>query len=94
MTPIHGWLIAYLSVISVLSIIACLYDKFAAKFIRGNRAREASLMLLSLLGGAPVMLLTMLIIRHKTNHAKFMVGIPLILLLQTIAVVCLHLSQH
>ena len=31
---------------------------------------------------------------HKTNHAKFMVGIPLILLLQTIAVVCLHLSQH
>ena len=28
------------------------------------------------------MLLTMLLIRHKTRHVKFMVGIPVIIILQ------------
>ena len=37
----------------------------------------------------PVMLLTMLVIRHKTRKPKFMVGIPLILLLQVAAAVVL-----
>ena len=77
----------YLAAISLLSVLVCLYDKFAAKHAKRHRTREASLLLLSALGGSVAMLLTMLLIRHKTKHAKFMIGIPLIILLQAAAVI-------
>ena len=35
------------------------------------------LMLTGLLGGAAAQYVTMLIIRHKTRHKKFMTGLPL-----------------
>ena len=72
----------YLAAISVISIIVCIYDKWAAKHATKHRTREATLLLLSALGGSVAMLATMFIIRHKTKHAKFMIGIPVILLLQ------------
>ena len=67
--------------ISVFSFIVTVYDKTAAKR-KWRRIPEASLLLISLLGGSAAMLLTMLFIRHKTRHLKFMVGIPLIIMLQ------------
>ena len=72
----------YLAIISVISIIVCIYDKFAAKHIQKHRTREATLLILSALGGSVAMLVTMLIIRHKTKHVKFMAGIPAIILAQ------------
>jgi uncharacterized membrane protein YsdA (DUF1294 family) len=33
------------------------------------------------------MFLTMLLIRHKTKHKKFMIGIPLIMILQAAAAI-------
>ena len=80
----------YFVIISVLSVIACIYDKLAAKIAKRHRAREATLLLLSALGGSVPMLATMLIIRHKTKHLKFMIGIPLIIILQIAAAVALH----
>ena len=77
----------YLAVISVISVAACIYDKFAAKVIKRHRTREAVLLLLSAMGGSVPMLLTMLIIRHKTKHLKFMIGIPVIIIIQAVAVV-------
>ncbi len=74
--------IAYLCAISVVSIAVCIYDKFAAKHITKHRTPEAVLLLLSALGGSVAMLVTMLLIRHKTKHAKFMIGIPVIILAQ------------
>ena len=47
-----------------------------------HRTREATLLLLSALGGSVAMFVTMLLIRHKTKHKKFMIGIPAILVLQ------------
>ena len=79
---LYKFLYIYLAVISVLSIIVCLYDKFAAKHAQKHRTREASLLILSALGGSVAMFITMLLIRHKTKHAKFMVGIPVIIALQ------------
>ena len=35
------------------------------------------------------MFVTMLLIRHKTKHVKFMLGIPLILVLQVALVIAL-----
>ena len=78
-------LIAYLAVISVISVAACIYDKLAAKIIKRHRTREAVLLLLSLMGGSVPMLITMLVIRHKTKHPKFMIGIPLIIIIQAVA---------
>ena len=75
-------LIGYLIAISIISIVVCIYDKFASKHMTKHRTREATLLLLSALGGSIAMLLTMLLIRHKTKHVKFMLGIPLIIVLQ------------
>ena len=75
---------AWLILISLISIIVSVSDKVRAK--RGaNRVPEATLIFLSVLGGSFAMLITMLIIRHKTKHPKFMVGIPVIILLQAVA---------
>jgi uncharacterized membrane protein YsdA (DUF1294 family) len=67
--------------ISLLAIILTLHDKRAAR--RGAwRVRERTLLLVSALGGSVAMLTTMRIIRHKTKHAKFMVGVPVIIAAQ------------
>jgi len=71
----------YLAAISVFAAVITVYDKFAAKS-RLRRVSESFLIFIALLGGSAAMLGTMLLIRHKTRHLKFMAGIPLIILLQ------------
>lgn len=75
-------LLAYVLIISVVAVCVTIYDKWAAKKRPKERTRESTLLLLSALGGSIAMLLTMLAIRHKTKHIKFMLGIPLIIILQ------------
>ena len=72
----------YLAIISLVSIVVCIYDKIASKSMPRHRTREATLLLLSALGGSVAMFITMQIIRHKTKHVKFMLGIPLIIIAQ------------
>ena len=72
----------YLLAISIVSIIVCIYDKFASKHATKHRTRESTLLLLSALGGSVAMFVTMQLIRHKTKHVKFMLGIPLIIIAQ------------
>ena len=86
MTTALEILLAYLAVISVISVVVCLYDKFASKHLARHRTREATLLLLSALGGGVAMFVTMLIIRHKTKHLKFMLGIPLIIILHLVLI--------
>ena len=83
-------LCAYISVISVVSVVVCCYDKVAAKRWTKHRTRESTLLLLSAIGGSVAMLITMLIIRHKTKHVKFMLGLPVIILLQAAAVTAVY----
>ena len=83
--------LGYLAAISLISIIVCIYDKIAAKHNPKHRTRESTLLLLSALGGSVAMLITMLLIRHKTRHAKFMVGIPVIIILQTAAAIAVKI---
>ena len=86
-------LLIYLAAISFLSLVVCYYDKRAARRKR-QRISEKTLLLLSALGGAAVMYMTMCIIRHKTKHTKFMLGLPLIILVQTaiILLICFKFS--
>lgn len=79
------FLIIYLILINLIAVIVTVHDNAAA--VKGNRrVKERTLLLISALGGSPAMLLTMLLIRHKTRKAKFMVGIPLIMILQAVIV--------
>ena len=79
--------LAYIAIISIVSIIVCIYDKKISKKNRVElRTPEKSLLILSALGGSVAMFITMLIIRHKTKHFKFMVGIPVIMIIQAVAV--------
>jgi uncharacterized membrane protein YsdA (DUF1294 family) len=65
-----------------LSLTVTVCDKLAAKVTPRHRAREMTLLILAAAGGSAVMLMTMLVIRHKTRHVKFMLGIPIIIMLQ------------
>ena len=78
----------YFAVISLISIIVCCYDKIAAKKLPKHRTRESTLLWLSAIGGSVAMLLTMLTIRHKTKHMEFMIGIPVIIVLQAALAFC------
>ncbi|MBQ8345647.1 MAG: DUF1294 domain-containing protein [Clostridia bacterium] len=82
MEPWQIALIVWLAALSLLSVICCIYDKIAAKHNPRHRVRESVLLGLSALGGSVAMLICMLIIRHKTKHLRFMLGIPVIILLQ------------
>ena len=74
------WL--YLAAISLISVIVTCYDKIAAKKFPKHRTREKTLFLLSALGGSVAMFVTMQMIRHKTKHRSFMIGIPMIMIAQ------------
>ncbi|MBR3879106.1 MAG: DUF1294 domain-containing protein [Clostridia bacterium] len=81
--PILSIFLAYVAIISIISIVVCIYDKKISKKNRVElRTPEKTLLLLSALGGSVAMFVTMLIIRHKTKHVKFMLGIPLIMIAQ------------
>ena len=86
MQPIFRVLIGWLALISLIGVILTVYDKIAAKKRPRSRIPEKTLLLVAALGGAVPMYLTMLLIRHKTQHKKFMIGLPVIILLQIIAV--------
>ena len=88
--PLLSVIIAYLAIISLISILVCFYDKKISKLNRvGLRTPEKWLLILSALGGSVAMLLTMLLIRHKTKHVKFMLGIPIIIIVQAATVFAL-----
>jgi len=76
-------LIVYFIIISIVSILVCIYDKKVSKKNRVElRTPEKILLILSAIGGSIAMFITMLLIRHKTKHIKFMLGIPIIILIQ------------
>ena len=78
------YILFYLGAISLIAIILTLRDKSAAKKQKW-RVKERSLLIVAALGGSVAMIITMRAIRHKTRHAKFMVGIPVIIALQVAA---------
>ncbi|MGN0525813.1 MAG: DUF1294 domain-containing protein [Acutalibacteraceae bacterium] len=76
------YFIIYISIISLITIILTVYDKWASRHNTKHRVPENVLMLLGVLGGAVAEFITMYLIRHKTKHKKFMIGLPIIIILQ------------
>ncbi len=81
-------IIAVFAVMSVIAVIVTCRDKRAAKRDPKNRTPEATLMLIAFLFGSFAMYITMKLIRHKTKHAKFMIGIPIFMILHAALVIC------
>ena len=81
----------YLAAISLIAALVTVYDKWAAKHRPRHRTPEATLLWLSALGGSVAMLIVMKLIRHKTQHKKFMIGIPLIIAAQVLIAVAVIL---
>lgn len=73
----------YFIFINALAIILVLYDKFASKRSM-YRIPEKTLFFVAIVGGALAMYISMQIIRHKTRHKSFMVGLPLIMIGQAL----------
>jgi uncharacterized membrane protein YsdA (DUF1294 family) len=73
--------VAYLLFIQIIAIAVTVSDK-KRSIKRKRRISENSLMLVAILGGSVSMYITMIFIRHKTNHNKFMLGLPLITVVQ------------
>ena len=81
MTPLGLAALAWLALLSALALAACVLDKSRA--VRGQpRIRERTLLLLALLGGSPGLLLGMMMVRHKTRKARFLLPLAGILALQ------------
>ena len=78
-------LIWYLAVINFITWIAYGLDKGRAKSGKW-RIPERTLLLLALIGGSLGALAGMILFRHKTRKAKFVVGVPVMLVIHCVIV--------
>ncbi len=75
------FVVLYLLAVNLVGTVITVYDKLAAKY-QMRRISERCLFLYAIFGGAPLMYMAMKAIRHKTLHKNFMIGFPVIMVLQ------------
>ena len=81
--------LVYLLLVNFVTFV--LYGVDKRKAIRKAwRIPESVLIGFAAIGGSVGAFLAMLVFRHKTKHAKFTVGVPLILVAQIIAAIALY----
>lgn len=76
------YFLIYLAMVNLAAVIMTVSDKSRAKKHK-RRIAEKTLFGAAVLGGSAAMYLTMLLVRHKTKHKRFMIGLPLIMIVQT-----------
>lgn len=74
-------LLVYILFINVVALIMYGLDKYKAVH-SAWRISERVLLLVALVGGAMGALIGMYLFRHKTRHARFVVFVPLFLVVQ------------
>ncbi len=79
-------LILYLIAINIISFGGMAWDKRAAVKHRW-RTPEKTLFLLALIGGSVGSILAMILLHHKNRKPQFMIGFPVIFVLQ-IVILC------
>ena len=85
-------LIIYLIVINIIGIAVMGADKSKAK--KGVwRIPEKTLFFVSMIGGSIGTWAGMYLFRHKTKHWYFVIGMPLILIIQIIVVTAVIVSR-
>lgn len=83
----------YLIIINIIGLITMYKDKEFAKKHKW-RVRESTIFLIALLFGSLGVLLGMKIFRHKTKHWKFLVFIPLILIVQVALTIYIYYKLY
>ena len=83
------FLLIYLLIVNAAGFFSMLADKLYAKK-KLWRIPEATLLLIAAIGGSIGSLLGMYTVRHKTKHLKFTIGVPLILAVQMILILCIQ----
>lgn len=73
--------IFYLLIINAVGALAMPIDKIKARK-KLWRIPEATLIAIAAIGGSIGVLAGMYLFRHKTRHAKFYIGVPVILVIQ------------
>ena len=82
---LHHPVLLYLIIINAAGFLLMLADKRKAR--RGAwRIPEATLIGTAALGGSIGVLAGMYLVRHKTRHLKFTLGVPFILIVQLVMV--------
>ena len=84
-------LIIYFILVNLLGLYAMYSDKLRAKK-RAFRIPEATLFAIAIIGGSIGCIIGMYTFRHKTQHLRFVYGLPLILILQIIGLLALQLA--
>ena len=79
------WILLYVCLINLVTWLMYGLDKWKAKR-DGWRIPEKTLILLAVFGGSIGAFAGMQIFRHKTKHMKFVIGIPVIFILQMVLV--------
>lgn len=76
-------LLIYLLIINALGFVLMLTDKYKAK---NNlwRIPEATLMSVAAIGGSLGAYIGMTLVRHKTKHPLFFIGLPVLVAVHTI----------
>ena len=74
-------IVVYLAAINLLGAALAAADKRRARSGRW-RVAESTLLLVAALGGAPLMLVAMKCLHHKTRHRRFMWGLPAMIFAQ------------
>lgn len=84
--------IVILLMINLIAFIMYGLDKMKAKK-DAYRISEAMLIFIAAIGGSVGAMMGMTVFRHKTQHKKFTLGVPAILLVQIILGVGLYVYQ-
>ncbi len=85
MTTQLKFMVVYLAVMTAIGFLSMYIDKKRAREHRW-RIPEKTLFLIAVLGGSIGSNLGMRVCRHKTKHWYFVVGMPMILVLQIAAI--------
>lgn len=84
-------IIIYLVFLNIITFLVMLIDKKKAEHMKW-RIKESSLFTLALIGGSIGEMIGMYVFHHKTMKAKFVLGIPAIMLLQVLIVIAIILK--
>ena len=85
------YILIYLAIINLVGFLLMGIDKAKAKR-HAYRIPEATLFCIAVFGGSIGSIIGMYTFRHKTKHKSFVIGMPVILAVQVIAVIALILS--
>jgi len=86
-------IIIYLLIINIIAFLAMLIDKKKAEKDRW-RIKESTLLTLALIGGSIGAIAGMYTFHHKTKKPRFFIGIPVIIVLQTMLIIAISIKWY